>query len=709
MNTSQYKIKAEFDFDSKSLVGTVSSDDLQGLDVKQQVFNSISGLFDDISNNATKDIRELINSAQYEEAFLSAKESLSGFVFLKEDYYHALKELSTYLSDNQLKEICIYLVAFSSQFCLIDELEGNIEICFRLKDDSMSELEEMSLYIEKARVFYEKGSFNASNAVLQEVIKKTKNNMILGCAFRGLARLAIQNEDFEFYSNKAIDNFIISGNKKEAIQVIFKLIERMEGKNNVMALELINKAIELQSSDTYIDKGYYSALLQRKGIILINSHKYHDAKEPLLMACSLRRGMLGQEEKLYECLVKAEVVLRLIDENEEADKLKEESQGVEKLIKNDICSLTKKIMDSIELGDVADLDGDKILCDKSVSPHMKYGYLMIKYLNGGYEFSHNIELLDKALGFANESIDYKAKAMVFKEMAIQYEKNDYTSIAIEKLYESIGVDPESRDSFQYLIYLLLQERRLDEACVLLRNKIELFGFLPNLTFTYAKALFDNKNYKEAYKHFRILEKQGGVDIIDGVTIVSDYIRKCLDNIDELDVVDNFHVHSHEHKIDISLNVLSSAFNEFSASLSSHSRMQYWIKDDVKGYKWNSSPETIAKGHLLSFLSGKFGGDLELIQEDRAGAGFIDLYLIAKNGVKFVVELKMCGYGYSSTYAISGESQIIHYLQNKDTKVGFLIVFDSRTRDFSKGLDRFKTYENFSIYTTIVDVRNTIEK
>ncbi|HCQ1688244.1 TPA: tetratricopeptide repeat protein, partial [Escherichia coli] len=254
---------------------------------------------------------------------------------------------------------------------------------------------------------------------------------------------------------------------------------------------------------------------------------------------------------------------------------------------------------------------------------------------------------------------------------------------------------------------LLQEKRLDEACDLLKNKIDIVGSLPNLTFTYAKTLFENKRYQEAYKYFKIVNEQGDIGLNEQGKTISEYIVQCIDNIDELSSCMNG-IDS-KNSIEISLSALSSAFDDFSASISSLSRMQYWIKDDKKIYKWVSNPEAVAKHHLLQFLSARFGDELELVQEDRAGAGFIDLYLIAKNGLKFVVELKMCGSGYSSTYAISGESQIIHYLENKDTNVGFLIVFDSRSRDFSKGLEKFKTYDNFSIYTKVIDVRNTIDK
>ena len=75
--------------------------------------------------------------------------------------------------------------------------------------------------------------------------------------------------------------------------------------------------------------------------------------------------------------------------------------------------------------------------------------------------------------------------------------------------------------------------------------------------------------------------------------------------------------------------------------------------------------------------------MEPFEEIVAGAGRIDLYLKFAGGLSIVVEIKMCGGSYSSAYAAAGEQQITHYMENKGTKLGYLLVFDGRTRDFGK--------------------------
>lgn len=51
----------------------------------------------------------------------------------------------------------------------------------------------------------------------------------------------------------------------------------------------------------------------------------------------------------------------------------------------------------------------------------------------------------------------------------------------------------------------------------------------------------------------------------------------------------------------------------------------------------------------------------------------------------ILELKMCSAGYSSTYAAAGESQLLHYMENRQSHLGYLIVFDARARDFGRPL------------------------
>ncbi len=147
------------------------------------------------------------------------------------------------------------------------------------------------------------------------------------------------------------------------------------------------------------------------------------------------------------------------------------------------------------------------------------------------------------------------------------------------------------------------------------------------------------------------------------------------------------------------------FKEFAHYISSEKRMSFWRKNSNRnGKKWISHPEKFAKDLLHTFLSGKFNTSIYTFEELTAGAGKIDIFIIAPNNEKIVVELKMCGHGYSKNYALAGRDQLTHYMENKRTKEGFLIVFDSRKRDFAQGFNDLEHINEMTIITICTDLR-----
>lgn len=156
---------------------------------------------------------------------------------------------------------------------------------------------------------------------------------------------------------------------------------------------------------------------------------------------------------------------------------------------------------------------------------------------------------------------------------------------------------------------------------------------------------------------------------------------------------------------------SGCFEDFAKYIKGEMRMSFWQLD--KGsqcYKWISHPEKHAKELLLTFLNGRFGSSIYAFEEIRSGAGCIDVLIIMPDDRKVIVELKMCGNHYSKAYATGGIEQLNHYLENKNAQSGYLVVFDSRSRDFSKGLQsNTEIIAGLSVTTIVVDVRPYVKK
>jgi hypothetical protein len=136
-------------------------------------------------------------------------------------------------------------------------------------------------------------------------------------------------------------------------------------------------------------------------------------------------------------------------------------------------------------------------------------------------------------------------------------------------------------------------------------------------------------------------------------------------------------------------------------------MELWTKDESGARKWVPSPENVASRMLQNFLAGKFSSRIEAFTEVGAGAGRIDLYVLLRGGLRIIVELKMLGSPYSSTYAFSGIEQITHYMDNRECRLGYLVLFDARTRDWGLHPVGRADAPN-TVHILFVDVRHTIK-
>lgn len=156
--------------------------------------------------------------------------------------------------------------------------------------------------------------------------------------------------------------------------------------------------------------------------------------------------------------------------------------------------------------------------------------------------------------------------------------------------------------------------------------------------------------------------------------------------------------------------LARCLADFANHIKAEMRMTFWQFDKTKKkYKWVSQPEQRGKDLLRTHLNGRFGDSFYTLEEISAGAGMIDLYIITPSGEKAIVELKMCGHGYTKKWALGGIEQLFHYMENKRTTTGYLIVFDSRVRDFSIGFPPTESDNGMIVTTIIIDLRPYVKR
>jgi hypothetical protein len=149
--------------------------------------------------------------------------------------------------------------------------------------------------------------------------------------------------------------------------------------------------------------------------------------------------------------------------------------------------------------------------------------------------------------------------------------------------------------------------------------------------------------------------------------------------------------------------LAECLDDFSGFIQGEMRMSFWKSGDkVNSKKWISSPEKFAKQLLRTYLAGRYGASLDVFEEINTGAGRIDIYVISPQGERTIIELKMCGSGYSMAYAEHGKEQLRHYMLNKKVENSYLLIFDARIKDFSEGVG--ESEKGINIKT--IDVRSS---
>lgn len=168
---------------------------------------------------------------------------------------------------------------------------------------------------------------------------------------------------------------------------------------------------------------------------------------------------------------------------------------------------------------------------------------------------------------------------------------------------------------------------------------------------------------------------------------------------------NFDLTKNQIKEIVTLRIFEAALGEYISYVESNLRKDYAkFNKEKQDYDWVSKPEEKCKKDLKLFLDTKLKGQIKAIEEVSTGAGYIDLYITFKNDLEIIIELKMCGGGYTSTYTQKGINELKHYLHNKQSKIGYLIVYDSRKRDFGKNITPMLETQKYFIQTKFIDMR-----
>lgn len=694
----------EIDLKNQRMIASSDTDAEIAQDIGRKIAESISRSLGNLSSAWIEVFDKCIEKEEFQRAYELFEQNKNTLQFSADiDVLDKLRLMNvSILHRDSRQQYLIYIIALSSHLGEREHLLLDID---SLLDEYRDELEPIlvqNLMLEKANIASINEHFGKASLLYKQVISSLDSDSgTIAWAYQGLSKIAENSTDKFNYAEKAADKHLEVGNKEEAVKNIVKMSDIKSNENPTLAIELINKCIALYESEKLMDREFLASLKHKKSSYL---YRLGNNKGALLLveeSCALRRGLIGNEIELHASLTLAGTTSKAIGEDNKSNEFKAEALKLSEKIDDENFSLRLEVCNLISESEAIDNDlMSKIILTGDST--LLSGALLYQANNDTLSIEESIELLDRSRIEVESQDDKRLLDVIYFCIAEKYRSEKMIDDAYIYYKKSLSINQFYNQSAQNCAFMLFDEKQWKDAEDFTRERVELVGELPGVCFAYAKALYENGNYKLAFKYFSLSDAS-----INGIDT---YILECIKHLKDTEINCFEELESIAGHI-ITADQFYKALEEFSKSVSSDSRMHFWDRDKDSGkYKWTKTPEELSKQMLITFLNGKFGkGKIEIIQEHRAGAGFIDLYVLLPGGLKVVIELKMCGNGYSSTYALSGESQIIHYQINRETNLGYLVVFDARRRDYGKHFKSLQTINSHTIYTTAVDMRPEVVK
>lgn len=700
-------IQFQIDLNSLKTVGKITEGkrDLEIDDINLKISESLKNLFTTGFTDWITNFNLLIKNSKHLDAYKLIQENKWTLRFSKTKNLDNLLKLDrTKLSKEQRKDFLLTIIAIASKEVSFGKIENEIDLFLTEFDSSIDSTLKQSINLSKGNAAAQNGKINVANNFYKKVVDNTNASSVdIAYAYRGLAKIAASKEDIIQYHNLSADKFLEAGKKNETITDLVFISTLYEKDDKEKSLNIIDSAIQLYDSENILDKEFSAGLHHKKAGYLLSLNKIKEALETIEIACELRDNIIGNE---YESYSSHSVAKSL------CDRLKKKKRALYHSNKIDV--LTPNISGEefdLQIQLQENMDNEKFInkslltkIEKSSFQLFKFSAYIFNSLSISFSFEEKLDWLDRAKLLLNEKDFYNNHYTIyFHTTAEVYRNKGEIEEAIKNYELSLEYNPFHYPSIQNCGAVLWQNKMWDKSLSFFQKQIDTLGESSTLCYALGRSYFELKNYQEAFIYFRKVSND-----LDGVDI-SKYISDCLKKDKDLKL-NSLGTEVKQSVIPISLESFKGTIEEFSQTISSNSRMYFW-KNDSGTYKWESKPEERGKQFLITALEMKYGKkSIDIIQERAAGAGKIDLYLLLRGGLKVVVELKICGgSGYSSSYAISGEDQLVHYLKNTDTKVGFLVVFDGRTRDYGKGFKKVQSIDELTIFTTAVEMTPKIKK
>lgn len=662
-----YQVMFTVDTNTGKLIGTqkaLHSYTTGPEDLAANMMQSIKKMFDNVPIRVAERIKAAITAGDHpkaaEELKAAVDEGQLGFA-PNIELLDAVSSINLTALDKAQRNLARdVLIRTAHQLNRMDIAAAQAELILNERSD-LTDTQKSDLEMIVAHTAAEDGHIETAMMIWRRLLKAPEKMApeSRGWALRNISMaLNIQNRETLDASRRSADAFLEAGNKDEAGRSLMRLSKALLYENPSITIKILGEIESLVNQEGLHNQKMLSALYHTRANRLSALGDHESALADAKKAVELTRGLIGLEPELISSLYLVDQELRQLGRQEEAEAYAEEAVYLTEKTDDTYFKLANRV--AALTSNFDQTEADAILAEAKtahrheiISAVQTLAAMMAPNLT-------DMQRLTKLEACLKEQ-DHKGlpkyirvparKALVIHLVRLGHP--DRAEIWLNKILADNPIDRWARDA---MVDVLWKQDKWGDAAIFLRKQIEISDKLPGLTFVLGKSLL----------------KSGALD--DAATVLHQASNLAEDNSEikkaalklrdeALDMGGKIRISAEQPAQDASITsvMFEQALLEFCQFIKADKRMEFWSNKVDGDYEWISSPERFAQNLLHTYLKGKFGERTDIFEEIITGAGRIDIYVRLKGGLAVVVELKMCGFRYSTPYAAFGEEQVLHYL------------------------------------------------
>ena len=475
----------------------------------------------------------------------------------------------------------------------------------------------------------------------------------------------------------------------------------LEHESPAKAIEQLDATLQIVTQSGLLGNELRAAIQHAKGNRYLALRSYDPGLAAALEAVQLRRGVAGAEPELISSLHLAVMMANGLDDNDQAAELEREAEALEAQTQSARFKVARRVQGLFErfdqkvaedlLNEVNGLEDPELIAAAGVARAMADPNLTVA------SRLQRLEAILRDLDGRGASSGVKQPAMLAVATLLRNDKQ--FERAASWIRRALDNSPLDISIGELLLDTLWRAEDWGGAAIFLKKQIDRLGHKPGLLTAYGRSFLEAGDLSAAVTALTQALKVVGDDAAAKAQI-EQLRNRALDlggtlAAPEPRPTETAPVMRYE---------VEQALKDFAHFVAADKRMAFWTKEGQADYEWTSHPERRAQDLLHTFFKARFQERISVFEELNTGAGRLDLLLKFHGGLSAIFELKICGFGYSSTYAAAGEDQIRHYMENRDVHLGYLIVHDARLMDFAQALIAGDSTAQDTIVEIFVDVR-----